>query len=457
MRGIRGRRPTLNPAFGGGRIETLRDWDPLVADTADVEMLRSKARNIATSLSVGLGKVSSRFVADMLAGLLLSRSVRLSEIARALEEPIPEHSTHKRLSRNLGNARIGRVVGANLLEASARLIGTDTLLVVDAFELVKPYAERMEYLATLSVSPQPPKAGKGDRRKGYGVCEVFGWELGGGPMPEFAQLARSMPTQEADTPRRLSAWNDLIFTPVAQTLWSSEAPDFTGVTEQILGVVRHVQIACAGRGVFAINATTHPDLPAALAAAPCRYLAWVPDDYPLLHRRRETSAAAVGQECRTPYGTTVYKPRTDVDHGVFIHFGATPVRLPTQPERPLWLLVLKAGFGGHDAYSVLHLLTTEPMRRSREVLWQPVWSFMHYQDALHTNQQIKRRFDFSDVRVLNYQRLRNLAILVQAAAFAEAQWPGIALRESVFLKPRTGTPVVFPKPVPDSADSAVPP
>ena len=99
----------------------------------DVDLVRNKARALAAGLSAGLGKVHSRFVADMLSGLLLSGSVRLSKVARALGEPIPEHSTHKRLSRNLGNAEVGRVVADNLLQEAATLISADAVLVVYSY------------------------------------------------------------------------------------------------------------------------------------------------------------------------------------------------------------------------------------------------------------------------------------------------------------------------------------
>ena len=88
-----------------------------------------------------------------------------------------------------------------------------------------------------------------------------------------------------------------------------------------------------------------------------------------------------------------------------------------------------------------YLLTTRPMRQSREILWRQVLSFLQFGHAVNTNRELKHHFDFDDVRVLSYQRLRNLAVLVQAAAFVEAQWPGIALQEWIFLKPRSLTPV----------------
>jgi hypothetical protein len=57
-------------------------------------------------LCTELGKVASRFVEEMIYGISGSGSVVLTRIARALEEEISLHDTHKRLSRNLGNGVI---------------------------------------------------------------------------------------------------------------------------------------------------------------------------------------------------------------------------------------------------------------------------------------------------------------------------------------------------------------
>ena len=403
----------------------------------DVDLVRNKAKALASRLSTGLGKVHSRFVADMVTGLLVSGSVRLSKIARALDEPIPEHSTHKRLSRNLGNAEVGRVVADNLLLEAAALIDADAALVLDSFEVVKPYARKMQYLAPATAP---------DRPKGYSVCEIVSWDVRGGPMPALAQAARDMPADPIAQAHRVSAWNDVVFTPVAQTLWSPEAPGSLSRTDQIVRLIRTVAAACGGRGVFNINATADTDLPGILADEPCNYVLRVAPEQPLLHRRRRTDAAEVGKACDKPYGTTIYKTQDDHEESVFLQFGATPVALATRHDQPLWLLTIESGLAAQAEQPTSYLLTNQPLRRNRAVLWRLVLSFLQYGHAVNTNRAIKRRFDFDDVRVLSYQRLRNLATLVQAAAFAEALWPGVELKEKIFLEPQSDAPTFRAEP-----------
>ena len=429
----------------------------------DLDTLHRKVGAINATLTVGLGKVASRFVEDMLTGMLIAGSVRLTEIARALDESIPLHSTHKRLSRNLGNPRIAEVVAGNLLEAGANMVRDDTLLVIDVFELVKLYAQKMEYLA----APVPPtylapdtargSQGQRDAHRGYQVCEIFGWDIEGGPMSGLSDRARELATDSSDE-ENVSAWNNLVVTPLAQTLFSTNAPGFRSEADEILELVRRVDTACGGRGVFAIDTVglagreglarhspaslaMQRGIPEALAATTnCRFAAHVPGDYLLLHGRSRITAREMGESCQTPYGLTLYKHQDDDDVGLFIHFGAVPAHLPGCPDRPLWLIAVKglsATPPTQADWEPFLILTTEPMRRNRDVLWRLVWSFLSYWDAIQTNQAIKGQFDFDDIRVLSYDRLRTLGNLVVAASFVEAHWPGIAIKKSLFRAPRS--------------------
>ena len=431
------------------------------AQDFDIGMLRNKVHAIGATLSAGLGKVASRFVEDMLLGMLLSESVRLTEIARALGEPIPMHATHKRLSRNLGNVRVGDVVAGNLLAEGAEVVRDDALLVIDLFEVVKPYAEKMEFLNSPSLPDGDVSDGAGPKDnayRSYHVCEIFGWDVHGGPLPRYQDLARQLGS-EPDAEHAISAWDNHVVTPLAQTLFSPNAPAFKSESDEILDLVQRVDAACQRRCVFAVDTVgllqpkrslmrhsvellaKQRGLPELLAAATnCRFAARVPGDYALLHGRLETTARELGESCETPYGVTLYKHQSDVDIGLFVHFGALPVRLPACPAKPLWLVAVK-GMAGEPRPAATDLdpfviLTTEPMPRNRKVIGDLVWSFLSYWDAIQTNQAIKGQFDFDDVRVLTYDRLRNLGILVLAASFVESQWPGIALTKSLFRAPR---------------------
>ncbi len=61
-----------------------------------------------------------------------------------------------------------------------------------------------------------------------------------------------------------------------------------------------------------------------------------------------------------------------IEEAVFGISSSGSVRLPECPKRPLWLVVVKV-----LGKKPLMLLTTEPMRRNRKVLWWAVETYGH--------------------------------------------------------------------------------
>jgi len=103
--------------------------------------------HFASKLTEGMQKPNKNFILDMLFGLAKGRSVLLTKIARALEEPIDAIQTVKRLSNRMG----GFHETSELLENYEEMIKPflqkeDNLILVDNSEIVKPTARKMEAL-----------------------------------------------------------------------------------------------------------------------------------------------------------------------------------------------------------------------------------------------------------------------------------------------------------------------
>ncbi|MAE72090.1 MAG: hypothetical protein CME06_16680 [Gemmatimonadetes bacterium] len=97
--------------------------------------LRGQIDRFSGELSAGLGKVGARFVRETIYGPLTGGSVRLTEIARALDEQIPLKKTHWRLCRNLADRNTAEVVATAVLKSGANHVQENTLLVVDPSDL----------------------------------------------------------------------------------------------------------------------------------------------------------------------------------------------------------------------------------------------------------------------------------------------------------------------------------
>ena len=115
---------------------------------------------------------AARLVREVIYGVQSRGSVRLSKIARALEEKIRLKKVMARLSRQLNRPGLRQRVRENLLKLAAPRVGTETLLVVDLTDVIKPYARKMEYLARVR-DGSTKKLGNG-----YWCCQVVGLERG---------------------------------------------------------------------------------------------------------------------------------------------------------------------------------------------------------------------------------------------------------------------------------------
>lgn len=355
--------------------------------------LRQQIHYFSGELCSGLGVVASRFVEEAIFGISSSESVRLTEIGRSLEESIPLHATHKRLSRNLANKDLELAVGKNILRMGAKRIKENTLLIVDPSEVTKKYAQKMQYLAQVRDGSEKSIG------KGYWLCEVVGCEL---------------------------ASNEI--TPLAQELWSQEAPDFISENNQILSIVERVREATGKKGiiVYDCGGDRRRLLLPWTKDDSCRYMVRQRGDRHLLYRGTKKKGLELALSCKTPYAETLVKEKDGEEQVYHIQFGYIPVRLPEYPARALWLVVVK-GFGKDP----LMILTTEPMRRSRKVLWRVVNAYITRWKVEETIRFIKQSYDFEDVRVLTYARLKNMAVLVLGAAYFAAVWLGTRTKLSI--------------------------
>ncbi len=355
--------------------------------------LRQQIHYFSGELCTGFGKVSSRFIEEAIFGISASGSVRLTEIGRALEERIDLHATHKRLSRNLADEKLESAVEEKVIRLGSKRINQDTLLVVDPSDLQKKYAQKMEYLAEVR------DGSEGTIGKGYWLCEVVGCEVGS---------------------------NEI--TPLAQELWSQNAPDFKSENDQILSVVQKVRQATKGQGIimFDRGGDRRELLSPWTKDSTCRYLVRQRGDRHLLYNKNAKSGLELADVSKTPYGATILREKEGEEKAYFIHFGFLPVRLPECPDRPLWLVVIK-GFGKKP----LMILTTEPMRRNRKVLWWVVEAYLTRWRVEDTIGFIKQSYYFEDVRVLTYQRLKNMAVLVLDASYFAAVWLGMRTKLNI--------------------------
>ena len=125
------------------------------------------------------------------------------------------------------------------------------------------------------------------------------------------------------------------------------------------------------------------------------------------------------------YADTIVKEVKGEEKVYRIEYGFRKVKLPGRKEQ-LYLVVIK-GFGKKP----MMLLTNAVVEKSRKSLWFFVRSYLSRWLIEETIRFIKQSYHLEDIRVLDYERLRNMASLTLAAAYFSGVWLGESLKLTV--------------------------
>jgi len=145
----------------------------------------------------------------------------------------------------------------------------------------------------------------------------------------------------------------------------------------------------------------------------------------LVWRGRERLAAEIARDCAMHFAESVIKTDLETEKHFHLEYGMRPVKLPGRNEQ-LYLVVVR-GFGEEP----LLLLTNVALQPTRKSLWAIVQGYIARWLVEETIRFIKQSYQVEDIRVLHYERLRNLMALVLAAVYFSAVWLGESLKLAV--------------------------
>jgi hypothetical protein len=338
--------------------------------------------NRIDTLTVGLGKVRARFVKDATTGIRQARSLRLSKIGEALNEKIALHATHKRLSRNLADDRIGQIVMERILARGAETITEDTRIVLDQFQIEKRFATKMEFIEDIDAEDS--------HCMGYRMCEAISSNIG------------------SDTYR-----------PLTFALWSRNAPGYQSDAHEIISLIKNVQKVAANKGTFILNAKLGDDddvLGFLSTGSITNFITRLHDERQLMYRQHTQPASELVQERDLPYSCSAFKYNDDREKQYCLQYGFVPVRLPQAPDRPLSLVVVRCDSYEADSRGTVfyYLLTSLPMRRNQRVLRRVVEAYLTRRQVIASNRLVHQKSSLDDLRVLTFGRVKNLAALMLA-------------------------------------------
>ena len=339
-------------------------------------------------------KPQAQFVEQMIFGIQAAQDVKLSNIGRALGEPITLKKTEERLSHHLALPGLSQTVNELVAQDAAARVRQDTLIVIDPTDIRKTYAAKMPYLATVR------DGSTGELVPGYWSCVAMACE----------------PVRRRVVPLHLR-------------LWSAAAPDFVSENHQLLAVIDTVRAATNGSGIYVIDRggdrikLFNPFLDRQI-----RFIARLVGDRNLIFRGRPRQAAELARGCSLRYAETLIHADGGQERVYHLEYGFRQVRLPGRAE-PLALVIVQ-GFGEEP----LMLLTNVAVKPSRTSLWFIVQGYLARWLVEETIRFIKQSYQLEDLRVLDYDRLKNLVALTLAAAYFAAVWLGEKLRLAVLCR-----------------------
>jgi hypothetical protein len=209
--------------------------------------------------------------------------------------------------------------------------------------------------------------------------------------------------------------------PLYQKLFSVEAKDFTSENAEVLAAVDLVRAHTQGRGIWTIDrGGDRKKLLEPLLDRGERFVIRSTGKRTVIDRRRlQGSVAEVAGRCRLRHQARIIKIQDGQEKIHELRYGAEPIHLPGRPEK-LWLVVI-AGFGEEP----LMLLTDLPaVARDSLSLWWIVQIYLTRWKIEETFRFVKQSYNLEDVRVMKYQRLKNLVTLVTAVAYFAATFLG---------------------------------
>jgi hypothetical protein len=320
--------------------------------------------------------------------------VKLSNIARSLNEEIPLIKTETRLSRHLGRVDLTEPINGKLIAEGSKRIQQETVIALDLSDLDKPYAEKMEYLALV----RDGSTGE-TKSKGYWLLDVLGADVEG---------------------------EDLI--PLYGELYSQQADHFRSENRQILNAMDRVMAGIGLKGIWAIDrGGDRSRLFKGFLDRKIRFVVRLVGDRDLiLQDGQKKNALKIAWGCHCPHQRELRIEKDGETKKKTISVGQLRVKLPFSGE-PLFLVVVK-GWGEKPM-----MLLSNVVVQSRGVM-RILEIYLTRWKCEESYRFIKQAYNLEDVRVLSYTGLRNMMVLVQAVFHFVSVELGKKLKLNILLK-----------------------
>jgi hypothetical protein len=369
------------------------------ANSLLMNRFKMQCNKFSGTISKGLGKIKKRLVREMIYGIQASKDVKLSNISRSLMEPIPLIKTEDRLSRNLSDEDLTCTINNHIMRLADDKIDDTMVIAIDPGDMMKPYAKAMENLCNIYDGSEHVQA------RGYHLCQVTA-----------ANLAHDR------------------IVPLYCEAYSTEAQDYPGSTEKLIEIIKKVKVFTGIKGTWAIDRQgddidlircfTNESLQFVTRLKMSRYLHFG------RNTTRQVKAERIDRHVELNHKAHIYIAKDGKEEFIHLNYGAVTVALPEDPDIWYTLVIIK-GFGQQP----MLLLTNKQVNiHNNKQLWQIVEIYLTRWKCDECYRYIKQSYNMEDFRVLGYNSIRNITVMVHAIAYFASIYLGISIKLKIMVQ-----------------------
>jgi hypothetical protein len=361
---------------------------PMKDNTTTSKKIQHQIKRFSSQITKGLSKPKKKFISQMLFGIQASRDIKLSNIARSLDEEIKLIKTENRLSRHIKSKDLTGHINNILIEDGSWRIKEDTVLALDLSDINKAFAKKMDNLGHVW------DGSEGKVGWGYWICEVIGVGVKEeSPIPLYSEL------------------------------YSQEAEGFESENTQIIKAIETVNSYTNGRGIWTMDrGADRKILVGELDKKEQRFVIRCKGDRDFKDNKgRKRKIADLLRTVRYTERYTVKIDKEGYTEEIELHLGK---RNDLTIEDTKVSLVVVKGFSQEPM-----LLITNVDKTAQELLeiyltrWKCEESFRF----------LKHEYHLEDVRVRRYTGLRNTVALIHAVFYFLSVYLGRRLRLQILL------------------------
>jgi hypothetical protein len=345
------------------------------------------------NLSKELSKPKQRLVREMIYGIQASKDVKLSNICRALQEPIDLIKTEDRLSRNLNDEDFTDHINEHLLRLGDDKVNESMVIAIDPGDIEKPYAKAMEHLCRVYDGSEHEMA------NGYHLCQVTAANL---------------------------EHNKIV--PLYCEAYSSKEEGYINATEKINSIISTVVQKIGTKGTWAIDRQgDNLDIIQHFEKEQLEFVTRLKRNR-YLHFNHNTARQVKAERIHHFVKFTHTMQMVQIEESklryLTLQYGALQVALPEAPDQWYTLIVVQ-GFGEQP----MLLLTNKKVNQYAEKgLWHIIEIYLTRWKCDECYRYIKQSYNLEDLRVRSYISIRNITAFVHAIAYFCSVYLGMSLK-----------------------------